>query len=283
MMVNYAAVEGRFPAIDEDALAAVLGSFPVLGCSVEDSTAGLTRVVVYLAPGCEGFIGELVAALVGVGAEATTVSSIKERDWLRRYREVCRPFTVGSGWWMDPHPEAPTAAPPGRRRLVIEPRSAFGTGSHESTRLLLLELERLPLAGRTVLDVGTGTGVLALAAETLAAETVVGFDVDVHSVFIARQTRALQELESRVFYFAGTFPAIGEVTFDVVLCNMLWEHAGPLIPDLARCIAPGGVGLLSGFLVSQQPEVEAACSRHGLGAGRRGRLGEWMSLRVHHG
>ena len=163
-------------------------------------------------------------------------TDIAEGDPLEVYRARSRAFSVGRRLWIDPG-ESDSPAPPAQRLALRIPASrAFGTGSHASTRLALEALEDEALEGRTVLDVGTGSGILALAAAALGARAAVGFDVDADAVFVARENCARHPFGDRVRLFAGPASACaGE--FDLVVANML---ADELLPESRRILARAG-------------------------------------------
>ena len=159
---------------------------------------------------------------------------------------------------------------------------AFGAGSHESTQLVLLDLEELDPTGWSVLDVGTGTGILALAAAALGARPVVGFDLDPAAALEAARTAAEQERPVSCSFFAGTVDALAERRFDLVLANMIWENMAPLVPQLRARLAAGGLMVLSGLLVAQEAVVGRELVSHGLRLRSRRVLGEWLGLEVEH-
>lgn len=264
----------------EDGLAEVLGRFPTLGAAIEPAEHGNLRIAVYVDPRHEDVVESLCGDLGRLGAGGIVVTSEAPRDWLENYREHVRPFPVGRTWWIDPHPDAPTPAPDGRRRLVLEPRMAFGTGAHESTALILLELEDHPPRGLTVLDVGTGSGILALAADALGARWTAGFDIDAAAVIIARQIRRDQEFRAATAYFVGPLRAVGTATFDLILCNMISEHSLPLAPELFSCLAAGGEAVFSGLLTSELGAVVPVLEGAGFRAAAVRSLGEWSAVRV---
>src|SRR5262249_18536591 len=126
------------------------------------------------------------AALSASRIPSTIDADVVEEDPLAVFRAASRPFPVGKRFWLDPGEPPHAAAPPGRIALLLPASTAFGTGGHESTRLALESLEEQPIAGAEVLDVGTGSGVLALAAAALGSRRAVGLDTDAEAVFVAR-------------------------------------------------------------------------------------------------
>ncbi len=276
---RWATVTGEIPAEAEARLAERLEELPVLGCEVADAGGGRVRVTAYLALGEEEAAAAVEAALEALGCAGTRRGWQMERDWLAEYRRRVRPFPVGRRWWIDPHPDRPTPAPPDRIRLVLPPREAFGSGSHESTRLALMLLEAVPVAGRTVLDVGTGSGVLAFAAGALGAAWIAGLDVDPRAVAVAREGAALQEPPRRPALLVGE-PAAVEGAFDLVLCNMVSGILLPLLPELRRLLADGGDLLLSGLLVAERDRVRDELGVAGLAPAGELELGEWLGVRA---
>jgi ribosomal protein L11 methyltransferase len=160
---------------------------------------------------------------------------------------------------------------PGQRVVLVDPGQAFGTGGHASTRLALALLDELAAsrpAGWSVLDVGTGSGVLALAALRLGAGRAVGCDVDRAALAEARSNAAANGLPGALALFAGTLDAVGSARFDAVLANLLRRELAPLLPALARLLAPGGAAVLAGLLVEERAGAEAVLARVGLRVAR---------------
>jgi ribosomal protein L11 methyltransferase len=270
----------RLPAADEDDLPEILAGLPVLGSEITATNEQTIEVDIYL-PDQHREASTLVAdCLHRAGAVALETSRVALQDWLAVYRSRATPFPVGRMWWLDPHPEHPTPAPEQRVRLAVEPRMAFGTGSHESTQLILLELEELAVAQRSVLDVGTGSGILALAADALGAALVVGLDVDPLAVWVARQNLAVQDWPARPRFIAGPIRSIGDYRFELVLCNMIPEHFRPLLGDLRRTLDDNGEVILSGILSSQYEAVKADLLAARLQVTGERRCNEWLCLRA---
>ena len=178
-MDAYLSIDCSIPSTLEDDLPTLLSGMPVLGTEIRGSAPGRVEVTVYMAATERDRVAEVTRLISDAGGSALTVSNLEAEDWMARYRDTVRPFAVGSTWWVDPHPSSPTPAPAGRRRLVVPPGMAFGSGSHESTMLLLQALESCGVRGRTVLDVGTGSGILALAVPLVGGAA--GLHVDIHS------------------------------------------------------------------------------------------------------
>jgi ribosomal protein L11 methyltransferase len=143
--------------------------------------------------------------------------------------------------------------------LVIEPSMGFGTGHHESTRLCLAALQRVPLAGRTVVDVGTGSGVLAIAAAQLGASHAIGIDDDRDALASASANVALNAIPAgRVAMRAGNLLADALPHGDVVLGNLTGALLRRAAATLIAAIAPGGCLIVSGFTEDERLAVEHA-------------------------
>jgi ribosomal protein L11 methyltransferase len=277
-MADYLTVTCRLPASAEEHLAQALERWPVLGCQVEDA-GGEVDVTVFLDERRLGDVAMVCEGLQALGASELDSGRFAEQDWLSGYRRTVTPRAVGSRFWVDPHPQQPTVPADARIHLLVEPRQAFGSGSHESTQLVLLLLEELDLAARRVLDVGTGSGILALAARALGAAWVVGFDIDLEAMFVAHQTVASQPQRLDVVLFAGSTAALrSEPQFDLILANLLPAQVQPLLGYLRSLVTPGGELVVSGLMVDQRAAVEADLANAGFEPISGLELGEWAGL-----
>src|SRR5436305_15090084 len=223
----------------EDAAVAVLWMAGTVGVQSTTAADGRLRLEAWFPLESEPF--EMIP-----GAELEVEDTVPDADWFATWRERAQPFPVGRTLWLDPRePEdAAPDIPEGRRLLRLPARAAFGTGSHESTSLALELLEDADLQGRRVLDVGTGTGVLAFAALALGAASVTGFDLDPAAPFHARDNSALNGLHPRLF--AGRLAAVRQrPLFDLALVNVVPEQILPEMPGLVRLLRPGGDAILS--------------------------------------
>lgn len=171
------------------------------------------------------------------------------RDWVAAARDLLEPMNVGARFFLIPEWRDDTT-PPGRFRITVNPGLAFGTGVHETTQLCLEALEEYLEQGMTVLDVGTGSGILAEAAALLGAGKVFACDVDPVAVQIAR-ARCGQS-------FTGSADAVRSGVADVAIANISPEAVIQLAPDLMRSLRPGGVLLASGFEAHEIDMVKGA-------------------------
>lgn len=276
----YTELECLLLASGEDDLASCLIGANVLGTILEPTEVGSVRARIFFEAGNDHEVTIVSQRLVDAGFDVGITGELADCDWLAPYREQVRPFAVGRRWWIDPHPDRPTAAPDSRLRLVLEPRRAFGTGSHESTALILEAIDRQPPVDLAVLDVGTGSGVLALACDRLGALRVVAHDVDPEAIWVARDVVRQQEWDPEVEFFIGPIAALGDVRFDLVLCNMVSEQFYPLMKEIVRVLAPAGEAVFSGILVSERNDVIARLGTVGLRVRDENEAGEWLAVRV---
>jgi len=186
----------------------------------------------------------LTLAASRVACDLTT--EIPERDPFASFREASRPFPVGRRFWIDPGDPSDSRPPTGRIPLRLPASRAFGTGSHESTRLALMALEEGALEGLAVLDVGTGSAVLALAAVALGARSAIGCDTDFEAVAVARGNLPLHDFGGRVTLVAAA-PADLRGAFPLVVANLLPEEFLPIERSVAARLAPSGRLILSGI------------------------------------
>jgi ribosomal protein L11 methyltransferase len=275
---TYISIRCVIPADLEEELPELLAPWGVLGTEIGGQSNRGVIVTVYLS-GVEPSEADGVCCLLAdQGAGDIERESLEAADWLAGFCETIRPFEVGGCWWIDPHPDQPTPAPSGRRRLVIEPRMAFGTGSHESTQAILMALENIEINGRRVLDVGTGSGILALAVECMGADSVVGLDIDETAVWVAFETARQQEWPSRVSYVLGPVECIGGAEFDIVMCNMITSTFLPLVGELRRRLVPAGIAVFSGLLASEVELVSGVLMEAGFAIPSYRVLGDWASV-----
>jgi ribosomal protein L11 methyltransferase len=184
----------------------------------------------------------LAALFGGVPVEADG------RDWVALAQERLQPTEVGERFFLVPR-WRDDPAPAGRFRIEVNNGLAFGTGAHETTRLCIELLEKYVRAGMTVVDVGTGSGILAQAARCLGAAVVVGCDVDESAIEVAKATG--------IPMFVGSAAAVGSGMADVVVANISPECLTEMAAEWTRMLKAGGVAILSGIEKEDLVAIEA--------------------------
>ena len=268
----------------EDRFGAELWARGILGCEIHDRPDGRLQLDAYL----PSPIPDAMAALdlsAWPGVEALDRETFADRDWLADYRAGAQPLEIGHRLCIDPRDPDDAPLPPtgdGRLLLRIPARNAFGTGSHASTRLVLEWLEDLDLEDRTVLDVGSGSGILCFTVLAFGARRAVGFDLDMPSVIVSRQNAALNRgvLDGRApRFYAGRLGALSaDAAFDLLLVNILPERIADELPLLLRHLRPGGRLLSSGNLWDRRDEIAAPFRAAGLELEATRRLEEWTAF-----
>jgi len=179
----------------------------------------------------------------------------EERDWVAESRAGWEPLLVGDRFFLVPGWRS-DAAPEGRFRIVVNSGMAFGTGMHETTQLCLEALEAYIRAGTPVLDVGTGTGILAQAAGLLGAWPVWACDIDPEAIEIARGNAGPNA-------YLGSVDAARSGALGLIVANISPEAITRLARDLMRGLRPGGMALVSGFERHEAPAVAEEFARCG--------------------
>lgn len=182
---------------------------------------------------------------------------IEDRVWEREWLKDFKPQRHGRRLWICPGGQPPPAAEAASATLVwLDPGLAFGTGTHATTALCLEWLDETDLTSCRVLDVGSGSGILAVAALALGATSAVAIDIDPQALLASRENAARNGVAGRLTVQAADIPW-GE-GYDVVVANILAEPLIALAADIARATRPGGRIVLSGLLAPQAPSIAAA-------------------------
>lgn len=211
---------------------------------------------------------------------------LKEEDWSQAWKQHYQPIPIGErlivvpAWLESPDPQ--------RVSIRMDPGMAFGTGTHPTTQLCLEFIEASPkaLPGglEDVIDVGCGSGILAVAALRLGARRAVGVDIDAEAVTAARQNAALNGVAERLEVGAGSVNEILSGGYSIrqstlVLANILAPVIIRLLGEgLGHLVSPGGWLVLSGILQEQAGEVQAALKGAGLRLLERRQIGDWVAL-----
>lgn len=217
----------------------------------------------------------IAAACLLSGIQATDIELVElNDDWQTAWQKHWRAQPIGKSLWV--RPPFCESSPPGRVDIVLDPGMAFGTGMHATTRLCLLAIERICTeeAPKSMLDMGAGSGLLAIAAAKLGVGHVVAVDNDPASITACRRNAAINAVQIEV-RLADRPPS--EI-FALVVANILAQPLIDMAPKLAA--STGGHLILSGLLVTQADEVRRAYEQCGLKVVEVARMDEWVAIEL---
>ena len=178
-----------------------------------------------------------------------SIETLEESDWVRLTQAQFDPIRISDRLWIVPTWHTPTD--PNAINIALDPGLAFGTGSHPTTRLCLRWLDTNIKSGETVLDYGCGSGILAIAAMKLGADSAIGVDVDAQAVVASRDNALANQVRANFYLPEGVTLS----QYDVVVANILTNPLRALAPLLAGATKAGGRIVLSGILAEQAEEV----------------------------
>lgn len=259
------------------------------GCEVQ-TLPGKASIKAYFDPNNNVIMGAVAAKFEEYGL-ASSLASLRqeteeERDWLKEWKTFFKPFTVGERFHVVPswesdlalaEPIAAEATAERRLRIVIEPGMAFGTGLHATTQFCLACIERGEIKGR-VLDVGTGSGILAIAMALLDEDAeIVAIDNDQKALENTSLNLQLNNLVKRVQLLLAQ-PESLDGKFDAILSNMTCEDIIALLPTYKHLLKPGGIVVGAGILKEKIKALEEAQERFGFETRELEITGEWAGV-----
>lgn len=188
-------------------------------------------------------------------------TEIQGRNWNEEWEQSIQPIQVTDKIMITPswHP----VDDPMKMVLIIDPKMTFGTGYHESTRLMLRLLERHIVANCTVLDVGTGTGILAIAAVKLGAASAVAVDTDDLSLDNGAENARRNHVADRIDIRVGSMECVHEKSFDLILANIIKNTIIELMDDIVHKVSPGGMVLFAGLLTEDRDVIAHRMAERG--------------------
>lgn len=266
-LTNYLWEAGAVGVVQEEALRAFFSSAESPEAIRQKLAAYLNSLEALGLPGASGPID---------------LHPLAESAWDTAWQAHFRPLRVGRFWIAPPWRHPGLGA--GEHLIKIRPGRAFGTGQHETTQLCLELLDRLrgsppPRA----LDIGTGTGILAIAAVLLGVTECLAIDVDPDAVAAARENIELNRAGRRARVRVATPEQVAGPPFALLLANILTETHQALLSAYWRLMVPGAQAILGGILSAETNEMVMALGAHGFGIHERVRKAEWCALRVERG
>lgn len=243
-----------------------------------DSPATLGACVVEV-DGATDVIAALTSDLLHAGASSVTNRPLVEENWDELWRKFFKPRRIGKRIVVRPTWEEFEAGPTDVE-IVLDPGQAFGTGDHPTTRMCLELLERASVEGKTVADVGCGSGILSVAAKKLGAVLVAGIDIEPLSVEVAKENAALNKVDCAFVVGDNASVLPGPEVWDVVVSNIISATLIGMAPDIAAIVAPGGEWIVSGIILQNWSDVLATAEREGFELIERLEEDGWVGARL---
>lgn len=240
---------------------------------------------------------EELRTFVEVGAGTIEVSETEDKDWINNWKEFFKPFRVDDTIVIKPTWQTLAEKKEDDIVIDIDPGVAFGTGSHETTKLCILNIKKYLKDGQKILDVGCGSGILSIIAIKLGAKTVAATDIDPNAVTAAHENAevnqvvacdTLEELGKdgkQMGIFAGDIisdanfrKSLGEESYDLVVANILADVIIPLSAVIAENMKPGALFISSGIIEMKREEVKAALLCNQFEIVEETKMGDWVSF-----
>lgn len=285
-MPNWLRITARSPSDELTGLLAE-GLLASGGSAVEEHADGLITYLPDIGDTDEalGRMREVLQAVLGTDTVDLSVEHVPEQDWLATWRSGLEPRRVGprivvSPTWSDVQAGADELV------IRIDPQMAFGTGEHASTRGVLRLMQQIDLAGARVLDVGSGSAILAIAGALLGARHVIAVESDPEAMQNALENVERSDAADAITLLCAHvddsfLDAYGGGAFDTILANILSSVLIPLMPAFHRALAAGGRAVLSGILVDEADNVRAAAAQAGFAVAAEDIEEQWWSVTLH--
>lgn len=240
-----------------------------------------------------------ISGYVPVGSGNISISETEDKDWINNWKQFFKPFRIDDSIVIKPTWENLTDSKPGDLVIEIDPGIAFGTGSHETTKLCILGLKKYLKPGDYVLDAGSGSGILSIVANKLGAGYVLGVDIDPLATKSALENANVNKIKSsewkvqeqdkapdtEVSFATGNIiedhgirTRIGKKKFDLVVANILADVIIPLSCVIGENLKDNGLFICSGIIDTKEEEVRTSLERNGFKILETNKMGEWVSF-----
>lgn len=282
-------IEDKVPITEEEKKEMYIDIVPDLG---EDD--GKATVSFYISDGedTDKILAEVKAGLVEladfveIGDMEISVSETEDKDWINNWKQFWKPFRVADDIIIKPTWE--TLEEKNENDLVIEidPGTAFGTGSHETTRLCIEGLRKYITEDTVLLDVGSGSGILSIIGLKLGAKSALGTDIDpnaIHAMYDNAKVNKITEEEftvkiGNIIEDKTLQEEVGMEKYDVVVANILADVIIPLSSEIGQHLKKGGLYITSGIIYMKRDEVKEAIEKNGFTIIEENEMGEWVSF-----
>ncbi|MFF5993666.1 50S ribosomal protein L11 methyltransferase [Lysinibacillus sp. KU-BSD001] len=223
-------------------------------------------------------IANLINFDINVGENILTLCEVDEEDWATAWKQYYHPVKISERFTIVPTWEDYTPVSTDELIIELDPGMAFGTGTHPTTVMCLQALEKVVKAGETVVDVGTGSGVLSIGAALLGAKSVHALDLDEVAVASARENVTLNKVDHVVEVFHGNLLDTVKEPADIVVANILAEIIVTFTDDAYSIVKPGGLYVTSGIIGAKKDEVRAALEQSGFTIEEVLMMEDWVAI-----
>ena len=284
------------PVLDENDLTSRIRCYAEIEESSEDDSALAGKVADQVAAIREAI--EEYKGIVDLGELNIETTVTEDLDWINNWKKYFHSFRIGEDILIKPSWEEDTIAKEGDIIVEIDPGTAFGTGSHETTWLCIEALRAHVKPGDTILDIGCGSGILAIIAKKLGADSCIGIDIDPIAVDVAKENAVKNDLvlitpekpeiaDGTVSFFDGdiitdeaTADAFVLERYPIVVANILADVINPMMPVVKKYLKPESVFITSGILKTREEEMCAEFEKNGYKVVERRYRNDWVSLVV---
>ncbi|SHO53994.1 50S ribosomal protein L11 methyltransferase [Anaerocolumna xylanovorans] len=231
-----------------------------------------------------------LSQFVDTGSGEIEISETEDTDWINNWKTYFKPFRLDDNIVIKPTWEELNDKKDGDIVIELDPGTAFGTGSHETTKLCILALKKYLTPGMEVLDVGSGSGILSIIASRLGAKKVLGTDIDPHAVETSIENRAVNKIsEEKVAFLSGDIisddnlkETVGFEKYDIVVANILADIIIPLSGKIGMHLKYGGLFISSGIINMKKEQVLTAVKANGFEVLAVEEMGDWVSIIAKH-
>jgi ribosomal protein L11 methyltransferase len=235
------------------------------GVQIEDIKSGKIRVSAYFP--MDDNVGERVFSLrrslddiikrnPDIGDPKISLKRVEDSEWTEGWKTFFKPIPIGKRTIVYQSWENIDEFSSRDIRIQIDPGMAFGTGNHATTTLSLGLLEKVINGGEKVVDLGTGSGILAISAVKLGADSVMAIDIDEKSVEVAKENANINGVGDKIEVVCGDLLTVVDDKYDVIICNILTKIILPLIPSIKDYLNPDGSLVLSGIMETEAFQIE---------------------------
>lgn len=282
-------IEDKISLTEEEKKAMFIDILPELG-----PDDGKAKVNFYMDPeqDIEAILEEVkigladLSSFVDVGSGLITVSDTEDKDWINNWKEFFKPFRVADDIIIKPTWETLSDVKESDLVIEIDPGTAFGTGTHETTKLCIMGLRKYINQDTKLLDVGCGSGILSIIGLKLGAAHAVGTDIDPAAIVATQENIEVNGLTGESFKLCNgniiedqeLQEEIGFETYDMVVANILADIIIPLSAVIAKHMKKGGIFISSGIIYMKKDEVKDALIGNGFEIIETNEMGDWVSF-----